>query len=97
MEVDSRERVLKDMKSAYGKYATARKMRDKYTASGQSQKASEWTGKMRSAERDLELAYKKLPEVQHGATRMNAVTFAESLVTRKPPKHLPAQTDFLGP
>lgn len=96
MMVEYREEILAKIKAAYKKFATAKERSVKYTASDQPTKASEWTGKMKSAERDLNLAFGQLPEVRLAQVDMDAIEFAKSLLEPRAPKVLPGQRDFLG-
>lgn len=58
------------------------------------EKKKEWEFQLHQSQRELQLAFKELPEVRLSQVNMTAVEFAKELVEKKPnPKFLKNQTE----
>ena len=75
-----RRRLISNIRCAYQKLIEARAKVAKYTAAKNKVKRAEWAGRAKSAARNLDEAFKSLPEVKAGPVDMDAMSFAKSLI-----------------
>ncbi len=77
--VQYRNKLVGNVRSSYRELMTAKSKVEKYTEAKNEKKRIEWEGRVSSAARDLEAAFKELPEVKAGPVDMDAMTFSKTL------------------